>query len=106
MNWSSLFADAMVQLNTQIEQLNNQLNTLSSVEYQGKIVSAIGAIVTVTFPQAKIGDLCKIEDSAANITLLAEVIALNHEEVKLLTFGSLEQLSHLARVSKVASNFR
>ena len=92
-------------LTNKINSLAQKLETLNSISYQGRVNSATGAIVIATFPQAKIGDLCIIENSNIDFKNYAEVVAINEDEVKLLPFGSIEQISSQAVVSKASANF-
>lgn len=77
-----------------LAMLEQSIASCSAYKYHGRIVSVNGSIIIATIPQVKIGDLCRIEDKSINLQLFAEVIAINDNEVKLLPFGSIENLSH------------
>ncbi len=88
-----------------IDNLKQKLSECNTISYQGRVNSAKGAIVVATFPQAKIGDLCIIENNNIGFKNYAEVVAINEDEVKLLPFGSIEQISNQAIVTKASTNF-
>ncbi len=85
--------------------LEHTLASIGAYSYHGKIVSATGSIIVATLPLVKIGDLCLIEDKAIELKLFAEVVAINGEEVKLLPFGSISNLSNQADIYCISDNF-
>ncbi len=96
-------------LNLFDEKLNNiydNVRNIHAASYIGTIKSTSGVVVTAYLPKAKIGDLCKIVDHNIELEIYAEVIAISQEEVKLLPFGSIENLSNLALVYKESENFK
>lgn len=104
-----MIAETFNQYNSKIQEkllaLEQTLNSYTAIKYYGRVVSATGSIIIATLPLVKIGDLCVIEDKNIGLKLYAEVVALNGEEVKLLPFGSIENLSNLADIYCVSNNF-
>lgn len=97
----------------QIKLVTHKLNdfkqfteSLKTITYIGKIKSATGTIIIANLPRVKIGDLCLIEDSSINLSLYAEVVAIDQSSVKLLPFGGLESLSREARVCRLTESFQ
>jgi len=101
-NLMQAFSD---QVSDQLQQLSNKLAVVDLCSYQGKVQSAVGTIIIAHLPRVKIGDLCLIEDPAIKLQLYAEVIALDGDLVKLLPFGSIDNISNNAVVNKLSANF-
>lgn len=89
-----------------LDNLNYFLNNLKVVSYTGKIKTANGTIIIASMPMVKIGDLCLIEETTSGLSLYAEVVAIEQDEVKLLPFGSLDNISREARVRRLTENFQ
>jgi len=84
---------------------NQTLNQASPVRQYGKITSAVGTTLRSTIENVSIGDLCLVTDVQNNISIYAEVIALEHDEVVLLPLGTTGGLSKNALVSKTTEQF-
>jgi ATP synthase in type III secretion protein N len=90
----------------QFKQLNDLLTTLNLVSYTGRIQTANGTIIIASIPMVKIGDLCLIEEHSIGLSLYAEVVAIDQNDVKLLPFGGLENISREATVRRLSESFQ
>lgn len=77
------------------------------VEYQlyGRVVRAVGVLLQVFLPGAKISDICKIYHSSDQF-LYGEVVAIDKHIAKVLPYGQLENISHYSRVLLMRSGFK
>jgi len=64
-----------------INILEADISSLSPRQIYGKVVSALGTVITVYLPGVKIGDLCLIFNKQSNFELYAEVVALDDDLV-------------------------
>lgn len=82
-----------------------KIKTVNIVSFKGKIQSANGTMITASMPMVNIGDLCLITEDRQNLQLHAEVVAIHGNEVKLLPFGGIENLSKDSIIEKVSASF-
>lgn len=92
-------------LNDKFKNLSNFCNFLSPVQHSGKVIKATGTIVTASINKVKIGDLCEINDDSIGLKLKAEVLALDGNNVTLLPFGSISNISKNTIVGKLSDQF-
>ncbi|MCE2706571.1 MAG: FliI/YscN family ATPase [Proteobacteria bacterium] len=88
-----------------INILEADISSLSPRQIYGKVVSALGTVITVYLPGVKIGDLCLIFNKQSNFELYAEVVALDDDLVKLLPFGNIENISQSCSVKQLNDSF-
>lgn len=104
-NYAHHFERYSSLIQSRLLSFEQEFREVSAVSYSGKIKSAIGSIIVATMHKVKIGDLCQIIDASIGLKLYAEVVAINNDEVKLLPFGSIENISAAALVVKISDNF-
>ncbi len=102
---TKLTKDSEMRVVSKLTYLSQELDSITALQYSGRIKSATGSIVIASMYKVKIGDLCQIIDNSISLKLYAEVVAINLDEVKLLPFGSIENISSFAIVVKVSDNF-
>jgi len=88
-----------------LQVIENRSRNVAIVEYQGRVIGAMGCIIIAILPKSKVGDLCQIIDQEISLKLFAEVVAIENDEIKLLPFGSIDNISTRAIVYKVSEGF-
>jgi type III secretion protein N (ATPase) len=88
---------------SKLQYLANNCEDLTPILVEGRLHRAIGTILEAYLWNVRVGDLCIVQD--ANISLYAEVVAIDGQLVKLLPYGSINQLSKNALISKVSTGF-
>jgi len=102
---NNLFAHSLARLDDKCDEIRREVGDISPYKYCGKLISAFGTIITAFLPDVKIGDLCQISNNNISLRLIAEVIAIDGKKVKLLPYGSIENISQDCRVEKLSSGF-
>jgi type III secretion protein N (ATPase) len=102
----SLWDNFYSKWQNQLIKVNDKLDEIATVEVSGKLVSAGGTVVSATLSEVNIGDICLIYKLENNFKLYAEVISLDGDMVKLLPFGSVNELAKGSLVKKVSSTFK
>lgn len=101
-----LIENKFLAIKNQLTNIDYQLGNVEVISIEGKVVSAVGTIIIANIINVKIGDMCLIYDPKINLELFAEVVAIDHDGVKLLPFGTIEKISKNALVKKMADNFK
>lgn len=100
---NQLVVTSSYRLRQKLIHLNRKVAKIKCVNISGKLYAAVGTILEGYLLNAKVGDICQITDG--DDKLFAEVVAIEGEEVKLLPYGSINQLSGNAHICKVADGF-
>ena len=74
-------------------------------ELFGYVDSAIGNVIIAVVPDTKVGDMCRVIDVDHNVNILAEVMSINDDKVKLLPFGGIDAISSNCIVKKENDGF-
>ncbi|HIO92671.1 MAG TPA: EscN/YscN/HrcN family type III secretion system ATPase [Leucothrix mucor] len=73
--------------------LQNAIDTVPSLNLHGRIVQVAGTEVRAVLPQARIGELCLLKNSASEDVTPAEVIGIDRNEVLLAPIGDMRGMS-------------
>ena len=65
---------------------------------RGRLVRAIGTVLRAVMPDARVGELCRLEDPGLPQPLMAEVVGLDGDEAVLAPIGDVRGLSIGAEV--------
>jgi ATP synthase in type III secretion protein N len=60
---------------------------------QGRLVRAVGTVLRAVMPEARLGDLCRLDDPGLPRPLMAEIVGLDGDEAILAPIGSMRGLS-------------
>jgi type III secretion protein N (ATPase) len=60
---------------------------------QGRLVRAVGTVLRAVMPDARVGDLCRLDDRGLSRPLMAEVVGLDGDEAILAPIGTMRGLS-------------
>ena len=60
---------------------------------QGRLVRAVGTVLRAVMPEARVGDLCRLDDRGLSQPLMAEVVGLDGDEAILAPIGAARGLS-------------
>ncbi len=93
-------------ISNKYELLKNEILQLGSYQLYGSIVSAVGTTIEAYLPNVKIGDLCQILDKSNGVELLAEVVAVTPQKVRLLPFGNISNLSQNCLIKVISDGFK
>jgi ATP synthase in type III secretion protein N len=99
----TLVDDFSDNFNYKIKLLEKLLDNVELYQKFGYLISAVGCVITAKMSDVKIGDLCEI---GVDFQLKAEVIAIDGDNVKLLPYGDLKNISQNMPVRKVNSGFK
>ncbi len=77
-----------------------RLNAQPSVERQGRLVRALGTMLTVSGIDAPVGATCAVRDPASGRRVLAEVVGFGPEGAILTPLGAIAGLSAMAEVTR------
>lgn len=91
--------------NATLKNIAGDLGKMSPCLLTGKLIKASGSIITAYLQKAQIGDLCRIINTDADLTILAEVVAINDNIVTLLPFNSIDGISQECMVYKISDGF-
>lgn len=88
----------MTTLDNWFQERLNALTHLSAVTVQGEITGINGILLESRFPQARIGDLCRISRTQET-EVMAEVVGFNPTHTLLSALGPLDGIAQGARVT-------
>ncbi|SFC87394.1 type III secretion system ATPase SctN [Kosakonia oryzae] len=88
----------MTALENWFQERLTALTQVSAVSAQGKITGINGILLESRFPQARIGDLCRISRSQ-DTEIMAEVVGFNPSHTLLSALGPLDGIAQDARVT-------
>lgn len=106
LNKSKVVNDSLAKISKKLGLIDHAVEKKYPYKIYGSLISAVGTIIEVHLPNVKIGDLCKIIDLQNNVDLLAEVVALQNDKVRLLPFGSIEKVSQDCKIELLDSSFQ
>ncbi len=66
---------------------------------RGRLVRAIGTVLRAVMPEARVGELCRLDDPGLAAPLMAEVVGLDGDEAVLAPIGDVRGLSVGATVT-------
>ena len=66
---------------------------------RGRLVQAVGTVLRAVMPDARVGELCRLDDRGLAQPLMAEVVGLDGDEVVLAPIGNVRGLSVGATVT-------
>ena len=72
------------------EKYTRAVNNTDTIKYTGTVCAVQGLMIESNGPRSVIGEICYIEVSKLNKTILAEVIGLENKTVKLMAYTQLE----------------
>ena len=75
------------------ESLQKAVDSVPSLNLHGRIVQVAGTEVRAVLPQARIGELCMLKNSASDEMTPAEVIGIDRSEVLLAPIGDMRGMS-------------
>ncbi|MGF6096757.1 FliI/YscN family ATPase [Pseudomonas sp. 18175] len=78
----------------------SQLASFAPVSVRGRIQRVNGMLLQCRLPQARIGDLCKV-DKPGGDSMLAEIIGFDHQDAVLSALGNLEGVQVGASVQRL-----
>jgi type III secretion protein N (ATPase) len=90
--------DADGTLHTVLSRLRSTAQHIDTRAVRGRITRAIGTLVHAVVPDARIGELCLLQDPRTGWSLEAEVIGLSQDGVLLTPIGDLQGLSSRTEV--------
>jgi ATP synthase in type III secretion protein N len=73
--------------------LENSLRTVRPRPIQGRLVRAVGTVLRALMPDARVGELCRLENDKLPKPLMAEVVGLDGDEAILAPIGSMRGVS-------------
>lgn len=82
-----------------VKELKQNFARQHFIRKVGHVVRYSGLSIHVGGLQAQIGELCKIKTSMSDRSIMAEVVALEHNEIIVMPFGSVDGLSVGAEVT-------
>lgn len=77
----------------QLDALAGTLRATTSRPMRGRLVRAIGTVLRAVMPDARVGELCRLEDPGLPRPLMAEVVGLDGDEAVLAPIGDVRGLS-------------
>lgn len=83
----------------QLGELASLLQTTSPRPIRGRLVRAIGTVLRAVMPDARVGELCRLDDPGLAQPLMAEVVGLDGDEAVLAPIGDMRGLSIGAAVT-------
>lgn len=102
-NFEQLFEYYQDQLDSQLLKLGKNIAPIEPYQLEGKVSSVISNMITTRLSGVMIGDMCQVYDS--NISLLAEVVAIDGQFVKLLPYAEVSGISQNTRIRKYGNGF-
>ncbi len=100
------FIKSKKRLLNKINRFASEIDSLKTYKIHGRITTAIGVVLSAFLPEAKIGDLCMIYSENSQLELMAEVVAIDGHNVKLLPYGNIENISFNCRVYLLNERFK
>jgi len=88
----------MIRLSEWFEEREARLMAMNPVKISGRITGISGILLEASLPDARIGDLCKIQGKG-NIEVMAEVVGFNPENTLLSALGALNGIAQGAKVT-------
>jgi len=96
-----------------VEQLNNhskhmamKFQALSMLRTFGSVQEVAGTQIRATLPEARIGDLCEIESTILQQSILAEVVGFNNGTTVLASLNSPEGIAYDDKIIPLRSKHR
>lgn len=77
----------------QLDVLASMLQASTPRPMRGRLVQAIGTVLRAVMPEARVGELCRLEDPGLARPLMAEVVGLDGDEAVLAPIGNVRGLS-------------
>lgn len=102
-NINHIFAGYNKKLDTKLQEFRKDIAIITPFVIEGKVSSVVSNMITSRLPGVMIGDMCQVYD--ANINLLAEVVAIDGEYIKLLPYGDVTGISQNTRIRKYGNGF-
>lgn len=90
--------DGEETLHAALARLRSRAGHVDTRAVRGRITRAIGTLIHAVLPDARIGELCVLQDPRTGSSLQAEVIGLLHDGVLLTPIGDLQGMSSRAEV--------
>jgi len=87
-----------------LSKIKHNIHNFNAYSLSGKVISAKGNNITASLPNAKIGDLCHIIDSN-NLNVKAEVVAIQSNQVILIPFAHINNISQHCMVVRQNQGF-
>ena len=94
------------RLDARLGQVAETIRLAAPRPPRGRIVRAVGTVLRAVLPEARLGELCRIEDASLPEPLLAEIVGLDGDEAVLAPIGDLVGLSMGAEVTPTGDVLR
>jgi type III secretion protein N (ATPase) len=91
-NTEELFKKYSNIIDYSISKIKHNIHNFNAYSLSGKVISAKGNNITASLPNARIGDLCHIVDNT-NLNVKAEVVAIQSNQVILIPFAHINNIS-------------
>jgi len=88
----------MIRLSEWFEEREARLMAMNPVQISGRITGISGILLEASLPDARIGDLCRIQGKG-NVEVMAEVVGFNPENTLLSALGALNGIAQGAKVT-------
>ena len=72
---------------------HNALRSVRPRPIHGRLVRAVGTVLRAVMPDARVGELCRLEDDKLTRSLMAEVVGLDGDEAILAPIGGMRGVS-------------
>lgn len=102
-NINQLFASYQDKLDQKFRSISKNIALIEPYQIEGKVSSVISNMITSCLPGVMIGDMCQVYDS--NISILAEVVAIDGKCVKLLPYDEVSGISQNTKIRKYGNGF-
>lgn len=83
----------------QLDRLAALLRSSTPRPMRGRLVRAVGTVLRAVMPDARVGELCRLDDPGLSRPLMAEVVGLDGDEAVLAPIGDVRGLSIGAAVT-------
>lgn len=90
----------------QLERLAQALPTGVPRPSHGRLLRAVGTVLRAMLPDARMGELVRLEDAGSQVSLMAEVVGLDEQEAILAPIGDTRGLSTMAEVIRTGDVLR
>ena len=96
----------VTRLDVRLAQIAGTVRAATPRPARGRIVRAVGTVVRAVLPDARLGELCRLEDAGRAEALLAEVVGLDGDEAVLAPIGDTLGLSAGTEVVRIGDVLR
>ena len=80
------------------DAIHEAVNDTSTLTVEGRVVEVVGTVIRAVLPNAKVGDICRLQNAAAEPPMWAEIVGFAKGEVLLSPLSDVHGLSPSTRV--------